>query len=291
MGATITNFQVDVLNGTLLGDATIHPQGRYRFKQCVAHRGYVEHVREALLPWSTHLASSWEKKPNNMNGKVVDLNHWDGEYLEACYFFTRTTDHLKHLREKWYGTGKKKVPRDLKLNPRNVAYWFLDDGCNSPKKRQAYFATHSFDEDDIDFLISELKRLGIRATKQKDGTTSGNLKTAVSCKDYFSFIDLIKPHVNVDCMSYKVDYSQATRAKDGWVPKKLNYELAREIRWRYLHEKIKQKELAKEYNVSVTTIQKVINHKIYQEADVGFRGSADVVVRFNFEGNGRINTT
>jgi hypothetical protein len=269
----MTDLQFDIINGTMLGDACIKKEGRYRFKQCIAHEGYVEHIRQALKPWATHLAKCFEKKPNNIDGKVINLEHWNGEYLEACYFYTVTNQIFKDLRSKWYKDSKKIVPKDLILNPRMMAYWFMDDGSNSPKKRQVYFATEGFLQKDSGYLILQLSRLGIKATQQKDG--KGGYKTAVSCKHYFDFIDMISPYV-VDTMKRKVDVVGATKQREGWFPGKLNRLKAREIRRRYMIEEITQKELAAEYGVSLTTIQKVINDRIYPEANMGLRGSAEV---------------
>jgi hypothetical protein len=171
------------------------------------------------------------------------------------------------------------IPADLKLNPRIVAYWFLDDGCNSPKKRTARFSTDGFSEDGVELLITKLGDLHIKATKQKAGK---HHIIAISCTDYFRFIEMIRPFVGMKCMKHKVDVSTATKQREGWGTGKLSYRKARQIRTLYATDKYEQAELAQIFGVSLGSIWKVLNHKTYPEANVGLRGTVDVKVTFQY---------
>lgn len=268
----LSDHQQDIINGTLLGDGTVHKQGRYKFCQCDDHKGYVDYFCEVMKPFTREVKDRLDEKPNNKNGKVLDLSCWDGEYLKAWYVETITSPIFKELRKKWYPDGEKIVPRDLVLNARTIAYWFMDDGVNNQKKRTASFCTQGFTTDDIDFLINQLEKLNVKSTRQRSDT---KFIIAVSCKDYFNFIEMIEPYVTIECMRYKIDRSNATKAKEGWFPGKLNFTKAREIRCKYMSGLYQQRELAEIYEVSLSTICKVVNNKIYPEPIFSLGGGAE----------------
>jgi hypothetical protein len=88
---SLSDIQREVFVGTMLGDASILKDGRYRFKQCIAHQEYVEHIHSMMQPFSTNMLSDWTRRPSNTNNKVIDLETWNGDWLESRYFVTFRT--------------------------------------------------------------------------------------------------------------------------------------------------------------------------------------------------------
>lgn len=279
----LSPIQEEVINGTMLGDAHIRKRyGYYRFKQSTKYKEYVEHIAEMLKPFSKPIKIAKTKKPNNIDGKVINMDHWNGEYLEVCYFDTPPMPLFKTLRTKWYPEGKKIVPKDVNLTPRTISYWMSDDGSVKHKTRETTFHTNGFSIEDVDFLINKFKELGFNATKQKRG--KGHI-IAISARSYFDFMDMIRPYCPAKCMEYKFDTSKTPIARPGWGTDKLNMEKAIEIRKLYDTDQYRMKDLAKMFGVCQTSIARIINNQIYkqEEPTINTHGSADAKLTFNYE--------
>lgn len=277
----LNDFQKDVFVATMLGDASLLKDGRYRFKQRLLHLEYVKHVHEVMQPFSRNITSDWTRRPSNTNGKVIDLEKWNGDWLESKYFVTFRTPFFKAEREKWYVGRNKIIPDDLVLNPRICCYWSFDKGNNQPNKRKFTLATQSFSFDKVDNLRNMLKNLGISSSRQI--LSSGPI-ISISSRSYFDWIDMIKPFNTIDCLRYKTDVSNATMPKKGWGTKKLSYLQAEEIRSLYITDKYKQEDLAKFYGVTRETIWRIINYKTHHKTfNPAFGGTADVSLTFKVE--------
>jgi hypothetical protein len=68
--------------------------------------------------------------------------------------------------------------------------------------------------------------------------------------------------------------------RPGWGPRKLNMEVAREIRRRYFGENLTQQQLAKMYRVSQAAIGRVVNNITYPEKKFGFGGESPCMVQY-----------
>lgn len=92
---------------------------------------------------------------------VFDFSVYD-ERTKKTYlgngFESRSLPELLPWRQRWYPEGKKRVPRDLVLDPLKLAIWFADDGSimpvspTSPSRLQLKLSTHGFPEEDVRFL-------------------------------------------------------------------------------------------------------------------------------------------
>jgi hypothetical protein len=280
-----SDIQRETLEGTMLGDAHINKHGGYRFKQSIKNKGYVEHLSLILTPFARSIKTEKVPRPNNVNGKVIDKSCWNGECLECCYFDTPCHPLFKQLRERWYKNSKKTVPSDLKLTSRSLAHWFQDDGSNNPPKKSISLHTDGFSLKEITFLRDQLLILGIKSTTQRKVNRH---VIAISARSYFDFIELVKPYVITECMKYKIDTSQASAARPGWGADKLNFEKAQKIRRLYDTDKYRQKDLAEMYGVSIATIARVINYKIYKEYPKRLaHGQADAYLNLQYVGSGK----
>jgi uracil-DNA glycosylase len=121
---------------------------------------------------------------------------------------TRARRALGILREEFY-RPRKVVPEWLagELNPRMVAFWFMDDGYTrirrGGRRPGAEIATVSFSDADLQVLIRGLARLGLPAKAM-----CGRLYFGVDATERLS--ELIAPYVP-PVMRYKLDPEVATR--------------------------------------------------------------------------------
>lgn len=276
----LSELQKEAFVGTMLGDASLLKDGRYRFKQCIAHLEYVEHIHQIMQPFSRDITSDWTRRPSNTNGKVIDLETWNGDWLESKYFVTHRTPFFKIERKKWYIGKRKILPDDLVLTPRSCYYWGLDDGSNRPSRREFILSTQGFSIEEVDRLREMLKQLGIDTTRQM--RKSGPI-IWVMAHSYFDWINMIKPYESIDCLAYKTDYADATKPREGWGTGKLNFQKAQQIRRLYATDKYTQKELAAMFGVSETIIWRIVNYRAYRKTTQGFSGTADVHVSFKVE--------
>lgn len=274
----LTELQSKTMVASLLGDGTIYNTGRFRIKQKKANEEYVEFIRQIFLPFSRKLVFGKENKPKaGLNGKVDNTK--TGEFLENCYFVTITHPIFKNLRTKWYPNGKKCVPLDLKLDAFIVAHWIAQDGTNNQNKKYCNIATQSFNVNEVNYLISILKRdLDITATLNfhKEKPT-----IYIGAREYDKFNIKIKPYLkNINCMAYKVDTSKVKIRKLCGAGK-LNKVKAKEIRNIFFADQLSAAELALQYDVSLSSIYNVLSNNTYSEVSAKMSGIANVNVEHN----------
>lgn len=88
----------------------------------------------------------------------------------------------------------KVVPEDIKLTPRALAYWYMDDGSKKEKARAYVLCTDSFTIEGLDILRKEIhKNWGIMVNYHK--TEKGNLRLYKPVKYRKIFEDLIKEYL------------------------------------------------------------------------------------------------
>ncbi len=98
----------------------------------------------------------------------------------------------------FYTFGKKRVPRNLRLNPISLAVWFMDDGSKS--RRSCYLNTQQFSDEDRSYLVEVLRRdFGLIPASDKDKQYR---RLRFSVDDTKRLVGIISPHV-IDSMYYK----------------------------------------------------------------------------------------
>jgi DNA-binding XRE family transcriptional regulator len=165
----------EVINGTLLGDASIKFDN-YKYKKYFSYkitakdRKFLYYLDFILRKYKL---KTWITFENKM------LNTY------ALYFYINSCPHKQFLklRDKWYITKNNKsikiIPKDLQLTPTVLLHWYLGDGSLPRRKNDKnrvpsiVLATNCFLKNDIDFLIKKLKELNLNfyPVKYKSGFT------------------------------------------------------------------------------------------------------------------------
>ena len=255
----LTEAQEDLVIGTLLGDGSIHKGGNFRFGQSLAHKGYVEHVAKIMKPFAGEIA----QRPTNM-GHI------------ACFVDTANHPIFKKLEKQWYvlddGAKKRRkvIPGSLVLNKQRIAYWAMDDGSNHQSRKCFKFCTNCFTSDEVNFLIDKLTELnGFRFYNRGDGKNDKGEQEHlihVSMPDYFDFLNYLSDTITLPCMKYKVDTENAP-IPDTTYAAKLDQDLSLKIRQLHFYEGFTKAELGRMFNVSFTTIKKIVENKRYIDDD------------------------
>ena len=143
----LTQQEEEVINGLLLGDGHIESESQVKMNY-TAFICYTCKYKSVLEELSKQLV---RLKPNVLKKKYRRKN---GKVSVGYRLRTNSYKSFLQLRRKWYPNGTKIVPRDIKLTPETCYWWYLGDGCSH--RRGMTLCTHSFTEDDVDFLITNL---------------------------------------------------------------------------------------------------------------------------------------
>jgi len=222
---------LEIINGCLLGDGCIK-EDRYKdrryfaFKLTAKDRNLLEWVASKLK--SLGVDNVWITKEKRNN--VYNLNFYLNKY---------SIPELLNLRDKWYqkenGKTIKVVPKDLKLTPTTLFFWYLGDGSlirrRNDKTRVPHIvlATNSFRKEDVEFLKEKLKELGLNFYIVESNSISGFTKKRKksyllfsSTEDetvfkFFKIIGFYPPKEIEDCiLGYKGKIKKERRVKDKW---------------------------------------------------------------------------
>jgi hypothetical protein len=142
---------LEVLDGLLLGDGSLrhpNPDGATSFKlsQSVRHMAWVKMIEEEFRFVSVETSTAPLKAIPGGRGPAVELR-------------TRALVELDEHFERWYPISKKVVPKDVRLTPLALAYWFSGDGARASNGYSVRFCTHGFSREDVDFLVRRLEEL------------------------------------------------------------------------------------------------------------------------------------
>lgn len=148
----LTNNQLEIINGALLGDGTIS-------KPCEGHPNsvfvYSSKIKEHVVFVTTPLYNLTSEK-----GQLSFLEVYD-KRTEKVYnrytFRTLTNTIFTKIRNKWYPEGKKIIPSDLKLTPLICLIWYLGDGYLSSNgnktSQELIFSTDCFTKEDLEAIL------------------------------------------------------------------------------------------------------------------------------------------
>ena len=198
----VTNVQKEILTGILLGDACLETQNcgrtyRLKIEQGSSHRPYVDHLYQIFRDWTL---SPPRERIVSLGNKV---------FRNVC-FSTLSFGGMRFFAHQFYQSGRKVVPKLIHrwLTPKALAYWWMDDGsAKSAQSKGVLFNTQGFSIEDVDRLISVLKRnflLNASRRRQKDGW-----QIYVSGKDFENLVALIGPHL-IPEMRYKLPKERVT---------------------------------------------------------------------------------
>ena len=213
----------DIIQGNLLGDGSVRSQsGKYfSYKITAKDERFTE----------------WLRKIFNGFGIKCWISQ-DNQNLFSVWFYINTCPYteLLSLKLKWYqkinGKIAKIVPRDLKVTPANLLFWYLGDGSlirrRSDSNRVPFIvlATNTFSKGDISFLIQKLKELNLNLypVKYKSGFTKKESGYCLYSKTqdgtpyrFFKLIGLECPKEISNCSTgRKGIYHEEKFFKDKW---------------------------------------------------------------------------
>ena len=115
---------------------------------------------------------------------------------------------VKEIEKPEESRPKKIVPKDIKISPTMLLWWYLGDGyLNKTKARPNYrrvmLCTQGFSSEDVYFLINKLKAiLGNNIYRDK------KRNIMISQETLCEFIDFIESDCPVDSYKYKFDFGQ-----------------------------------------------------------------------------------
>jgi hypothetical protein len=206
----LTDRQRDILIGSMLGDGKLtkvadgskEKHSRFGELHCVKQADYLV----------------WKSRELELFGASLKHDIKNNGFL-ACEFRTISHPIFTEMERKWYARDNenkyikienkrvKKVPKDLCLSPLSLSVWYLDDGWRPKHDRQVYISTQGFSFDECDFLLSEIRRIGIegchvRSRKMPSGRLAPEIGIRARSSD--DFLDMVSSQVKVECMNYKV---------------------------------------------------------------------------------------
>lgn len=236
----LTNRQLEIITGSLLGDGTIwtnfvDPTCKFYLSQSTKDKDGDN--KKTYFSWwvQEFIDLGCTVSPRTTRGSGIIKNN----KLYYQYVFTTKSNYLwNEIEKKWYVPivhprlkRRKIVPLDLKLTPLILCVWMMEDGSNYAKDGNITLETQGFTPEEVDFLIYRLDAdLGIKATKKKTKKENQH-RIFVGVKSQKDLINLIKPHVAWDCFKYKLDdsYNKVHQSGENHSQAKLTDMRAREM--------------------------------------------------------------
>jgi 16S rRNA G966 N2-methylase RsmD len=193
------SVEMQVIDGLLLSDGYISSskdQKYHRFSLASSQKEFISYCRDKLL----------KLNPSEIMGGEHGYSNEKGYEKVMHAFSTAFHPDFTKQRVRWYIDGKKLVPKDIKLTPLSLKLWYYGDGTlinnrisNSCVVR---LSTDGFTQEDVEFLIEQLKTLfGI---KSKNANGRIRLLTE-SIPSFFNCIGMVS---DIDCYSYKFDVDE-----------------------------------------------------------------------------------
>lgn len=197
---SITTLITNYVDGLLLGDAHI-PQGTShatRLTQTFSIK-YIEWAKVIV----NDLASF------GISSKITPYTTFDdrtGNTYELLSLQTLMYPEFKIYRQRWYFSGAKEVPLDIKLSDMCIKNWFLGDGYIR-NRNYLQFGTESFSVQSNIFLTTLLLSQGIDMKINSENRVvtykSGNIKQLIEK------VGEVPP-----CFSYKIkNFQRSSNAK------------------------------------------------------------------------------
>ena len=182
----ITNRQIQILVGCLMGDAYIHPRGQIQIAQSTKQLSYLE--------WKY---SELESIAYGLPTKVERFDRRYGKTYSQSRFWLR--QFFRSWRQIFYPKGRKIFPLSFEkyVTPLSLGIWYMDDG-NFSEGRNVKIATDGFDIKSKERIRKLLyKKFGIVSTIHKSG------KMRISNRSLKRFFSLVKPFIH-SSMRYKI---------------------------------------------------------------------------------------
>ena len=197
----LSNEQEQFILGSLLGDLSIDLTGKMKnAKLCLVHSIKQEELFMKKVEILGEFMGNYKLYSQYDNRTEKTYQTWRGDSKSHKLF--------NEIHKLLYPSGIKTITKEYldKINsPIALAYWFMDDGCNS-----GVIATNCFSSDEVELLINWLKtKWNIIATKQKNRV---NYVLHISQKSRLDFERLIFPYM-IPSMYYKLKFLDILKAE------------------------------------------------------------------------------
>ena len=180
----VSDKQVEILIGCLLGDAYLTKLGKVQIEQSDKQKAY--------LAWKYQELDSISYGPPK---EVVRFEKADNRVTKSFRFWTR--QYFRSWRDKFYRNNRKIFPNDLArwISPLSIAIWYMDDGCYSSNR--CILSTESFDGLSKNALVEKLKSFNIEVALKSNG------KLEIRKNSLQKFFELVTPYIHKS-MRYKL---------------------------------------------------------------------------------------
>ena len=183
---SLSDRQMSIVIGSVLGDAYIYPQGKICFEQSVKQKEYLSWKFQEL-----------ENLAYPKISKVIRTDKRSGSRTISYRFFLR--QYFRLLRRYFYPNRQKMIPPDIGkwLTPLAIAVWYMDDG-HLDKGKYPLLATENFlrnQNNNLCFLIKE--KLNITCFVNN----KNRLRIRSESKEFF--FNLVEPFI-CESMRYKL---------------------------------------------------------------------------------------
>ena len=180
----VSDRQVEILVGCLLGDAYLTKLGKIQIEQSDKQKEYVDWKYQEL----STISYSQPKE-------VVRFEKRDNRVTRSFRFWTR--QYFRSWREIFYRNNRKIYPKELAkwISPLSIAVWHMDDGCYS--NGDCIFSTESFDLESRQELVKKLDTFDIKTILK------GNGKLRIRRNSLPKFFELVKQYIHPS-MYYKL---------------------------------------------------------------------------------------
>lgn len=192
----LTQFQKEVLIGTVLGDSSLILSGKEASPKLVCMHGKMQ---KEYCEYKTSIFKSIGAKCTYAKRKTADKR--TGIFYESYRLQTPANPALKQYYNSFYINGKKQFPLSLlkEFTAVSLAFMYMDDGSKINKTYQ--ISTLCFDKESLNkFRMFLLKRFSLETSLFKNNT----LYIKQSSSETFK--TLILPYI-IDSMKYKLHVS------------------------------------------------------------------------------------
>nr|QVG61541.1 hypothetical protein [Rhizoctonia sp.] len=204
----LTEYQKEVIFGTMLGDATaeksqLNGNTRLRFYMSNVNQDLIFHLYSIFKPFVRTAPKEVTRKQSKLTGKI----HTDIRFSTLKYpMFNWLIDdfYVKDLHN-----NIKIVPLNAyeKLTAVGLAFLIMDDGSFNITKGHLVICTDSFSKEDVLRLIHILNsKFGLSCGLINHGITKGGniaYRIRINKSSMPSLINLVKPHI-IPSMLYKL---------------------------------------------------------------------------------------
>mgnify|MGYP001565819218 CR=1 FL=1 len=190
----ISDDEHDLIIGSLLGDASIRQREKnscFRFSHSINYSAYANWKMNKMLNFSI---SEFREVKRRFKDRII----------HALDFSTKTHPIFNYYRELFYGSGKKRVTKEIleQINPRSLAVWICDDGSYSNTQDYIILCTYSFSLEEHQLMKKFFEeRFGLNPTIGfRDGKYYYLRFKRVDSRKLINIVRMFIP----DCMKYKI---------------------------------------------------------------------------------------